>query len=85
MAEVVYVGEGIIAVVGNTQNLLAFGGGKELAFFVEELKRVPVLGIMRGRQNQAAARLLECYGKFGDDIETHAHKCADDYVDDHRA
>ena len=70
------------------------GSGEELALVVEQLQGVPLAGVVRGGDDDAAVSLSHAYGELGrrcggvadvDDIVAHTHKGAYDDVADHEA
>ena len=85
-SQVVHVG--IVKVLGlsETEYFLALGIGEEFAIVVEKLEGIPLLGVVRSRDDDAATSVLTHYRQFGgrsggkadvDHIKAHAHECAD--------
>ena len=60
----VHVAEFEILRLGHLLEGFAFGIGQKLAFFVEQLEGIPLLGIVGSRQDDAAVRLFEENGHF---------------------
>ena len=64
-ADAVDVHEIEVTGLGHPLEGLAFGIGEEFALFVQELEGVPLLGIVRGGEDDAAVGVLEKDGHFG--------------------
>ena len=93
-AQVVHVGEGEVAVVGQAHHLRGFCGGQELALLVEELEGVPLAGVMAGGDDDTAAGTLHGDGELGgrrggqtdvEHVEAHTHQRTADHVRHHLA
>ena len=93
-AEVVYIGEGEVLLVGDAHYFGGFFGRKELTLLVEELQGVPLARIVTGGDDDAAHGALHRHGELGgrrrgkadvEYIEAHAHEGAAHYVRYHFA
>ena len=67
---------------GDAEHFVAFFLIQELAFFVQQLQGIPLLGVVRGGKDDATVGTFHCYGQFGGRcrgkvdvyyIPTHAH------------
>jgi len=94
MTEVIDGSEVIFVGSGDAEHFLAFGVAEEFAVFVEQFEGIPLFGVMRGGENQAAASVLGHNGDFSrrrrgeadiDDVEAHRDEGSDDDVRDHLA
>ena len=80
--------------LGQREDAFALGVIEELTVLVEQLERIPLLGVMRGGDNDAAVGLVCNYCHLGarggaesdvDDVGAASHECAFDDVVDHGA
>ena len=87
---------GIVKVLGfgQTQHFFTLGIGQELAVVVEQLERIPLLGIMGSGDDDTATSVLAHDSQFGGrrsgqtdihDIKAHARECTHNSVEDHAA
>ena len=92
VAHVVDIGINEVFSSSDAQHLLAFCLVEELALAVEQLQRIPLAGVVAGRDDNATIGLEPAHGQFGGGrcsqsdvhhIEAHAHKGAADYVFHH--
>ncbi len=50
---------------GNSENFGTFASVEELAALVEELEGVPLYGVVRSREDEAATRVLAGHSQLG--------------------
>ena len=80
--------------LSNLQHLVAVGSSEELALAVEQLQGIPLAGIVRGCDDDAAVGTAHAHGQLGgrcrgiadvNDVEAHAHQGAANNVAHHGA
>ena len=83
VTEVVYISEVKVAVISEAHYFSSFFGGKEFALFVEELKCIPLTGVVARCDDDTTYSLFHSYSKFCSrrrsktdvhNIEAHTHK-----------
>ena len=83
VTEVVYISEVKVAVISEAHYFSCFFGGKEFALFVEELKRIPLTGIVARCDDNTTYSLFHSHGEFSSrrrsktdvyNIEAHTHE-----------
>ena len=79
---------------GNAQHFGSVGCSEEFSLAVEQLQGIPLCGIVRGCDDNAAVGLVPAHGQFGggcggqanvDDLITHAYQCATYHIAHHRS
>ena len=58
MTQLIHLGKGKILFFGDCQHAFAFSIIEKLAFLVEELEGVPLLGVMAGGEDDSSSGLL---------------------------
>ena len=93
-SQMIHIGAVEIFGFGKPEHLLALGVGQELAVVIEQLQRIPLLGVVRGSDDDAATGFLAHYSQFGgrrcgqpdvDNVEAHAREGAHHQVEHHPA
>lgn len=93
-AQIIDRSEGQLIAIGNAKHLGALGGIDKLATGVEQFECIPMFGVVRSGDDDAAIGLLVDYRHFGsrggrearlDDIDAHADEGAYYQMVDHRA
>ena len=85
---------GIVKVLGfgKTQHFLALGIGEEFTVVIEKFKGIPLLGVVRCRDDDASACVLTDDCQFGrgrggeadvDHVKAHAHERSNHRVEHH--
>ncbi len=91
-AQVIDVGIVKIFGLGQSEHLLALGIGEKFAVVIEQFQGIPLLGIVRRRDDDAATSLLAHNGQLGgrrsrqadvDHIKAHARERADNGIEHH--
>ena len=91
-AQVVHIGIIKILGLGQPQDFLALGIGEEFTIVIEELERIPLLGIVRCGDDDTAAGLFAHHGQLGrgsggqtdvHDIKAHARECTHHRIEYH--
>ena len=81
-----------ILTVGNGEDFTAIGSCQELSFGIEQLQRIPLSGVVRGCDDDAAVGTAHPDGQLGggscgkadvEDIVAHAHQRAADDLTNH--
>ena len=93
-SQVVHVGIIKVLGLGQTEHLLALGISQEFAIVVQQFQGIPLFGVVRSGNDDAATGMLTHHGKFSsgsrgkadvNDIKAHASKRSDNSVKHHAA